>query len=212
MARHFLDLAFTPAVLGAQQQYFGRSQQRSPAPSPTEDVLGPDETAFIEARDSFYMASVSETGWPYLQHRGGPAGFCRVVGPNQLAFADYRGNRQLLSTGNLASDDRVCLFLMDYPHRERLKLLGHATVLDARDHPDLVARLATPDLARITERIFSIHVEAFDWNCPQYIHPRYTAEEVETLIATPLKARIAELEARLKTQDDLPSNPAPSRP
>ncbi len=197
MAHKFLDLSFTPQVLGAQQHYYGRAQVLPPAEQ--DDPLGPEEMAFIEARDSFYLSSVSETGWPYVQHRGGPAGFCKVTGPNELVFADYKGNRQMLTTGHVASNDRVCLFMMDYPNRERLKLLGHAEVLDARDHPELVQQVTTPELAKITERLVRIRVVAFDWNCPKYITPRYTAAEVQTAIA-PLKARIAELESQLKRQ------------
>lgn len=194
MAHKFLDLAFTPEVQAAQQHYYGRSQVLPPAAQ--DDPLGPDEVAFIESRDSFYLGSVSETGWPYVQHRGGPAGFVKVISPNEIAFADYKGNRQMLSTGNLATNDRVCLFLMDYPRRERLKLLGHAEVLDARDHPELVQQLAAPEMVKLTERIFRIRIVSYDWNCPKYITPRYTAAEVNELIA-PLKARIAELESRL---------------
>ena len=195
MAHKFLDLTFTPEVKAAQQHYYGRSQSLPPATQ--DDPLGPDEIAFIESRDSFYMASVNETGWPYVQHRGGPPGFAKVISPNEIAFADYKGNRQMLSTGNLATNDRVCLFLMDYPRRERLKLLGHAEVLDARDHPELVARIAAPELVKITERIFKIRIVSYDWNCPKYITPRYTAAEVTEAIS-PLKARIAELEAELQ--------------
>jgi len=195
MAHKFLELAFTPQVLAAQQQYYGRSQTLPPAPG--DDPLGPEEKAFIETRDSFYLSSVSETGWPYMQHRGGPPGFCRVTGPGEIVFADYKGNRQMLTTGNVAGNDRVCLFMMDYPRRERLKLLGHAEVLDARDHPDLVAQVTTPDLAKSTERLFRIRIVSFDWNCPKYITPRFTADEVNAAIE-PLKARIAELESQIK--------------
>ncbi|RYD43316.1 MAG: pyridoxamine 5'-phosphate oxidase family protein [Verrucomicrobiaceae bacterium] len=195
MAHKFMDITFTPRVREAQQHYYGRSQTIPPAPG--NDPLGPDESAFIESRDSFYMSSVSETGWPYVQHRGGPEGFVKVISPDEIIFADYKGNRQMLSTGNLSVDDRVCLFLMDYPSRTRLKLLGHAEVLDARDHPELVARITTPELAKITERIFRIRVVSFDWNCPKYITPRYTAAQVSEAVA-PLKARIAELEAQLR--------------
>ena len=197
MAHQFLDLAFTPQVLAAQQRYFGRSQVLPPAPG--DDPLGPDETAFIESRDSFYLSSVSETGWPYVQHRGGPAGFVKVISPGELVFADYKGNRQMLTTGNVAGNDRVCLFMMDYPRRQRLKLIGHVEVLDARDHPDLVQQVTTPELAKITERLFRIRIVAFDWNCPKYITPRFTAAEVNDAVA-PLKARIAELESQLKLQ------------
>jgi predicted pyridoxine 5'-phosphate oxidase superfamily flavin-nucleotide-binding protein len=194
MAGKFLDLTFTPQVLEAQRHYYGRAQALPPMPE--TDPLGPDEAAFIADRDSFYMATVSETGWPYLQHRGGPAGFLKVTAPDELAFADYKGNRQMLTTGNLATGDRVCLFLMDYPHRQRLKILGHAEVMDAREHPELAEKLADPALLKSTERIFRIKVVSFDWNCPKYITPRYTVAEVNEAIQ-PLKERIKELEALL---------------
>ncbi len=194
MAHKFLEQTFTPGVLAAQRHYYGAAQNLPPAPG--DDVLGDEEIHFIEARDSLYLASVGETGWPYLQHRGGPPGFCKIVGRNLLAFADFRGNRQMLTTGNLGADDRVCLFLMDYPKRERLKLQGHAEVLDAREHPDLAATLAPPGLARVTERIFRIRIVSFDWNCPKFITPRFTAPEIAGLVQ-PLKDHIAELEARL---------------
>jgi uncharacterized protein len=158
----------------------------------------------IQSRDSFYMATVSETGWPYVQHRGSRPGFLRVVSPTRLAFADYKGNRQLLSTGNLAATDRVCLFLIDYPRRTRLKILGRAWVEDAREHPDLVAQLAEPEARGSVERVFFIEVVSFDWNCPKYITPRYTAAEVKKVVA-PLKQRITELERLLdqtKTERD----------
>ena len=143
------------------------------------------------------MATVTETGWPYMQHRGGQPGFLRVISPTQLAFADYKGNRQMLSTGNLGANDRVCLFLMDYPRRERLKILGHGRVEDARQHSELVAQFAEPEVHRNVERLFFIDVVSFDWNCPKYITPRYTAAEVEAAVS-PLRQRIAELEARLE--------------
>lgn len=195
MAHRFLDLAFTPQVLAAQQRYYGRAQALPP--STQDDPLGPDEIAFIESRDSFYLGSVSEAGWPYIQHRGGQAGFCKVIAPGEIMFADYKGNRQMLTTGNVASNDRVCLFMMDYPRRERLKLLGHAEVLDAREHSDLVAKIATSETAGIVERLFRIRIVSFDWNCPKFITPRFTAAEVQNAVA-PLKARIAELESQLK--------------
>lgn len=194
MAGKFLELAITPAVRAAQEKYFGRAQYLPPQ-QPDRDPLTDDETSFIQSRDSFYMATVSETGWPYVQHRGGPPGFLHVVSPTQLAFADYRGNRQMLSTGNLAANDRVSLFLMDYPQRTRLKILGHASVVDARERPDLVAQLAAPEVQKIVERLFLIEVVSFDWNCPKYITPRYTAAEVQEIVA-PLRARIAELERK----------------
>ena len=193
-----MKTVLTPSVLAAQEHYYGRRTGIGSAPE--RDPLTEDERAFIEARDSFYMATITENGWPYIQHRGGPRGFLRVVSPTQLAFADYKGNRQMLSTGNLAANDRVALFLMDYPRRERLKILGHARVEDARQHPELVPQVAEPEVQRIVERLFFIEVISFDWNCPKYITPRCTSAEVEEAVA-PLRRRIAELEAQVKVQN-----------
>lgn len=192
-----MQTVLTPSVQAAQQHYFGRRTVVTDAPE--RDPLTDEERIFIEARDTFYMATISEHGWPYVQHRGGAPGFLRVLSPTQLAFADYKGNRQMLSTGNLATNDRVALFLMDYPRRERLKILGHARVEDARQHPELVAQLAEREARGIVERLFFIDVLSFDWNCPKYITPRFTAAEVEVAVA-PLKQRIAELEAQLKAR------------
>lgn len=182
----------TPSVLAAQKHYYGRCA--TPGAAFERDALTDEEMQFIRSRDSFYMATVSETGWPYVQHRGGPPGFLRVLSPTRLALADYQGNRQLLSTGNVATDNRVCLFLMDYPQRMRLKILGHAKVEDARMHVDLVTQLAELEKRASIERVFFIEVVSFDWNCPKYITPRYTAAEVEQIVAS-LKQHIAELES-----------------
>src|SRR5712671_3143715 len=196
MADKFHEIVFTDSVRKAQAHYYGKSQRVEGAPE--RDALTEDETGFIQSRNSFYMATVSETGWPYVQHRGGKPGFLRVINPSSLAFADYKGNRQMLSTGNLSVNDRVCLFLMDYPQRTRLKILGHARIEDARQHPELVAPFAAAEVQRIVERVFFIDVVSFDWNCPKYITPRYTAAEVEAALA-PLKQRIPELEAKLES-------------
>jgi predicted pyridoxine 5'-phosphate oxidase superfamily flavin-nucleotide-binding protein len=196
MAHNFISTHFTAAVLREQAAYYGRAQPIPPAPGP--DELGGDEEDFIGRRDSFYMATVNADGWPYLQHRGGPRGFLKVLDPHSVAFADLAGNRQLLSTGNVAGNDRVALFLMDYPRRERLKLMGHAETVAAAADPALAARLAPEGMpARMVERIFRIRVTGFDWNCPKYITPRFTADEIEQ-VAAPLKRRIAELEAALR--------------
>jgi predicted pyridoxine 5'-phosphate oxidase superfamily flavin-nucleotide-binding protein len=194
MADKFMQIMLTLAVQRVQDQYFGKHLVVENPPE--TDPLTPDEVALIVSRDSFYLATLSETGWPYLQHRGGPPGFLKVLGPNLIGFADLKGNRQLISAGNLASTDRVALFLMDYPHRARLKLLGHARVLDAREHPELADQIAPGLLRRKVERLFLIQVVSYDWNCSQYITPRFTTAEVEAYTA-PLKARIAQLEAQL---------------
>ena len=198
MAEKFIETLLTPSVLAAQDHYFGGHIALDPAPD--RDPLTVEEISFIAARDSFYMATISENGWPYVQHRGGQPGFLRVLSPAQLAFADYKGNRQMLSTGNLAANDRVSLFLMGYPGRERLKILGHARAEDARKHPELISQLAEPEARRIVERLVFIQILSFDWNCPKYITPRYTAVEVEKVVA-PLRQRIAELEAELKSRN-----------
>lgn len=196
MAEKFLEITFTDSVLAAQENYLGRSH---PVQSSAErDPLTEEEIAFIRERDSFYMATVSETGWPYVQHRGGSVGFLHVISPVALAFSDFRGNRQLLSTGNLARNDRICLFLMDYPQRNRLKILGHARVEDARTHPDLIQRFANPETQRSVERVFLIDVVSYDWNCQKYITPRYTGDQIEIAVR-PLRERIAVLESLLKT-------------
>jgi predicted pyridoxine 5'-phosphate oxidase superfamily flavin-nucleotide-binding protein len=196
MAKKYLEIAVTPSVAEAQKRYFGRSRRLESGSD--RDRLGREETEFIAARDSFYMATVSETGWPYIQHRGGRPGFLRVVDPHTLAFADYKGNRQLLSTGNLAANDRVSLFLMDYPRRERLKILGHARVSDAAS--ELVEQLVEQDVRPLVERLFYVDVISFDWNCPKFITPRYSEAEVEAIIS-PLKKRITELESESKHAD-----------
>ena len=198
MADKYMQLVLTPAVQRAQDKYLGKHQVVENAPE--SDALTPDEVDFIASRDSFYMATVGETGWPYVQHRGGPPGFVKVLAPNLIGFADFKGNCQLVSTGNISITDRVALFMMDYPHRIRLKLLGHARVLDAREHPELVDQLAPEPLRSKVERLFLIQVVSYDWNCRQYITPRFSAAEVEEHVA-PLKARIAELEAELAARD-----------
>lgn len=195
MALKYLELAMTEAVRRAQNQYYGRAVNIAGAPE--RDPLTQDEAEFIAERDSFYLGSISETGWPYVQHRGGPKGFLRVVNETTLAFADYKGNRQLLTTGNISVNDRVALFLMDYQNRARLKILGHARVEDARAHPELVAQLADPKMQSAVGRLVFIDIVSFDWNCPKYITPRYSQEEVKELMG-PLRTRIAELESELR--------------
>ncbi len=197
MTHRFTDIAFTPTVKEMQERHgsrasYARSEQVA---EPFNHRLTGSEAQFIALRDSFYMASVGETGWPYIQHRGGPAGFVRVLDAQTIGFADFRGNRQYISVGNLMTDDRVSLFFMDYPNRTRLKLLGRARAVDPADRATL-DRLAVPDYRATVERGIVITVEGFDWNCPQHITERYTLDEVRALSA-PLLARIADLEAQL---------------
>ncbi|HRC44721.1 MAG TPA: pyridoxamine 5'-phosphate oxidase family protein [Nitrospira sp.] len=196
MAMKYLDLALTESVRRAQKHYYGHAADI--ADPPDRDPLGEAEIEFITTRDSIYLGTVNESGWPYIQHRGGAAGFLRVLNPSRLAFADYRGNRQLLTTGNLLVNDRVALFLMDYVNRARLKVFGHARVEDARTRPELVAQWSAPDMRAKVERIVVIDVVSYDWNCPKYITPSYSIGEVEEMVG-PLKSRIAELEAQLRS-------------
>jgi len=197
MRHRFFDLAFTPAVQAEQSRRGSRTgYARAAATGAGTDQLTADEMDFIAARDSFYLATVSESGWPYVQHRGGAPGFVRRVDDKTIGWSEFAGNRQYVSAGNAAANDRVAMILMDYPHRTRLKLLGRLHAYEPADRPDLVALLAVGDPESKVERLVTVVVEASDWNCPQHITPRFTLVEIERATA-PLRARIAELEARL---------------
>ena len=194
MSYGFLDIASTPSVRAAQAEMGVQDFWTNLPADRSFDRFTENESAFIASRDSFYMASVSETGWPYVQHRGGPQGFLKVLDDRTLAFADYRGNRQYISAGNLAANDKVCLFLMDYPRRARLKIYAHAEKLGLDTDPALTELLASPSYRAKPERLFRLRLEAFDWNCPQHITPRYTEAEIAVAVE-PLRQRVAELEA-----------------
>ena len=203
MARYsFLDLATSASVRAAQAE-MGVDQLWTPgAVDRQSERFTPDEVAFIGERDSFYMASVSESGWPYVQHRGGPTGFLKVIDEVTLAFADYRGNRQYISVGNVDADDRVALILVDYPRRARLKILAHAERLALDADADLLAKVMDGGYRAKPERIFKLRLAAFDWNCPQHITPRFTEAEIERAVQ-PLRERLEGLEAenrRLRDQ------------
>jgi len=197
MALRFAELMFTDHVKAEQEKAGSRqSYARMELPqAPSRDRLGPGEEAFIAERDSFYMASVTETGWPYVQHRGGPPGFLKVLDERTFGFADFRGNRQYVSLGNLKTSDRVALFLMDYPNQRRLKVLGHAREVTIEDEPELVAKLRDPAYTAVVERGIVITIEGFDWNCPQHITPRFTESEVQAALA-PLVERLKAAEAQ----------------
>ena len=202
MGRRFAELAFTPLVKQLQERHGSRRQYaRIEQMGEVDEQLGPYERQFIQERDGFYMASVSETGWPYIQFRGGAKGFLHVLDDRKLGFADLRGNKQYISTGNLQHDNRVALFLMDYPRQSRLKILGRVTIHEGDEAAaDLIEKLRVPGEKTVPERAVTIQVEAFDWNCPQHITPRYTREELEEIIA-PVRKRLAALEeenARLR--------------
>jgi uncharacterized protein len=210
MGRRFQELAFTPLVKKHQQEHDSRRQyQRMEQSAPLGDTLGPAEQDFIQRRDSFYMASVSETGWPYIQHRGGPKGFVRVLNPGLIGFADLRGNKQYISLGNLQHDARVALFFMDYPNQTRLKILGRVEVHeDDAEAPALFESLRTAEPGAVIERAILIHVEGYDWNCPQHITPRYTLEELQPSLDA-LQKRLANLEAENAALRDKLKSPPP---
>jgi len=198
MGRSFARIAFTPLVKKQQAFHGSRLQyERVEQSSRVCDAFTEAEREFILSRDSFYMATVSETGWPYIQHRGGEPGFLHVIDDRTIAFADYRGNKQYISIGNLEHDDRVALFLMDYPTQSRLKILGHAEVREGADAQQLIGELSEPRVRALVERALVIRIEAFDWNCQQYITPRYTEEQVVKITA-PIRQRLAQVEEENK--------------
>ena len=196
MAHAYHDIAFTETVKALQEQQGSRASYARFEDAPQRgEKIGQDEAAFISARDSFYIASTSETGWPYMQHRGGPQGFMRVLDDRTLGFADFAGNRQYVTLGNLRGDDRVSLFFMDYANRTRLKVFGRAEVVDPSD-TETLEKLAVPGYRARVERGMLIRVSAFDWNCPQHITPRYTEAQVAQVVEK-LTQRVADLEAQL---------------
>jgi predicted pyridoxine 5'-phosphate oxidase superfamily flavin-nucleotide-binding protein len=203
MGRRFAELAFTPLVKQHQQSHGSRQMyERVERSGDAGDRLGPDEQAFIGQLDGFYMASVSETGWPYIQHRGGAKGFLRVLDPATIGFADLRGNKQYISLGNLEHDNRVALFLMDYANQARLKILGRARVLEGdAEAARALETLRVPSEKTPAERAILIDVEAFDWNCQQHITPRYSEEELTEILA-PMRTRLEFLEAENKRLRD----------
>ena len=194
MAYSFGSLVFTPVVKALQERFgsrrqYGRREETGFSP----DGLGPDETDFSAESDSFFMASVGSTGWPYVQHRGGPKGFLKVVDEHTLAFADFSGNKQFISTGNLTTDDRVALILVDYPRQARLKILGRVEIVEGESAKPWIEKLRHPSYKAVVERVFVIRVEAFDWNCSQHITPRFTEEQIRTVLS-PLEKRTRALE------------------
>lgn len=197
MSRAYSDLAFTPAVRAMQTRMGSRSSYaRLDQAEDRRDELTQQEAEFIHERDGFYQATVGETGWPYVQFRGGPAGFLKVLDAKTLAYADFRGNLQYISVGNLAGNDRVSLILMDYAHQRRLKILGRVRLVSVAEDPALLARLQLPHYRAQVERAFVITVEAFDWNCPQHITPRFTEAEIEQAVL-PLRMELERAQREL---------------
>lgn len=195
MRNEYMGILQTPAVERAQEQNYGRSSKLGSSVS-GERGLGEAERFYIGERDSFYMASVSESGWPYLQHRGGETGFLKVVNERRLAYLDLEGNRQMISVGNVSADNRVSLFLMDYRARERLKVLARARCVSPEDEPEIMEIFSEEERAK-AKRLFVLDVEGYDWNCPKYIMQRFTRVDVNEVIL-PMTQRIEELETELR--------------
>ena len=196
MPRAFSELTFTPSVRQIQSE-MGSAQAYEKFLSPEVtggNRFGPDEAEFIRRMDSFYQATVSETGWPYVQYRGGPPGFLKVLDDATLAYADFRGNRQYISVGNLTQNNRIALILMDYANKARMKVLGEVSLVSAENDPDLIASLHHPDYKARPERAFVISLKGFDWNCPQHIHQRFTVEQVNAAMA-PAREELEKLRA-----------------
>ncbi|HEX2972988.1 MAG TPA: pyridoxamine 5'-phosphate oxidase family protein [Tepidisphaeraceae bacterium] len=194
MSYGFLDIAGTESVRAVQKEMGSDRVWQNFKGHREFDQLTPNEVAFIGQRDSFYMATVSETGWPYVQHRGGPPGFLKVVDEKTLAFADYRGNRQYISVGNAAADGRAALILMDYARQARLKMYVRVEAVPLDVDADLAALVSVAGYRAKPERILRLRLVAFDWNCPQHITPRFTEAEVAAAVQ-PLRDRLAALEA-----------------
>lgn len=199
MTHRFAELMFTPEVQAVQQSMGSRASYARLVESGAagNDRLGATERDFISTRDSLYMATVSETGWPYVQHRGGPPGFLKILDENRIGFADFRVNRQYITVGNLAGNDRVCLFLMDYPHRRRLKLIGRARAVDIAGEHELLEPLQSGCSAAV-ERGLIVQIEGFDWNCQQHIVPRFSELELEEALV-PFREKMRALEAEVET-------------
>lgn len=213
MSYGFLDTLMTPGVRAAQASMSTGQNWANFKGHREFDRIGPQEAAFIAGRDSFYMATVGETGWPYVQHRGGLPGFLKVIDETTLAFPDYRGNLQYISMGNLTTNDRASLILMDYPHRARMKLLAHVEIVSAEARPDLAEKVLDPAARAKVERIILLHLVAFDWNCPQHITPRFTEAEVNEAVAPlihhveTLKAEVQALREQLAAVTAKPDGP-----
>jgi predicted pyridoxine 5'-phosphate oxidase superfamily flavin-nucleotide-binding protein len=186
----YADILFTDNVKLAQAENGARDFAEKMAQNDRDFKLGPDEAAFLQAQDHFFLATTSESGWPYVQHRGGPPGFIQILDETHFAFPDFRGNRQYISLGNLKGDDRAAFFFIDYPNKARLKALGRMSVRTKEEEPAIIDRFAALNYKAAIERVFVVEIAALDWNCPQHITPRFTAADLQ-----PLAAKIKELEA-----------------
>jgi len=197
MAKNFGELAFTDTVKVLQEKYGSRASYARMEREKYVDGLTENEITFIAQRDSFYMASIGENNFPYIQHRGGPKGFIKVLDEKRIGFIDFRGNMQYISVGNIAGNNNVALIMVDYPSRTRLKILAKAEVVELKDNPTLYNQLDLSEYKFKPERMMVFHIEAYDWNCPQHITPRYTIEDIQEAFEAQ-RDYIAKLEAEVE--------------
>lgn len=205
MAKNYASLAFTESIKQIQEKYGSRSSYARMEKQSINDGLTESEIDFIQERDSFYVASIGENGFPYIQHRGGAKGFLKAIDEKTLGFLDFRGNMQFITLGNLGNNNNVALMLMDYARRTRLKIYAKAEIVELAENKDLSGFLDVKDYKAKPERIMLFHVEAYDWNCPQHITPRFTIEEMKELLASQqeyvmkLEAQVKELKSMIKS-------------
>lgn len=179
MAKNFAEIAFSDAVKKLQEEHGSRKGYERMEKFNVIDGLSENEMGFIANRDSFYLASIGEKNYPYIQHRGGPKGFLKVLDKNTIGFIDFSGNKQYISVGNFETNNNTALILVDYPARARLKIFAKAEIAELKDNPELLAKLDLGEYEFRPERMILFHIEAFDWNCPQHIKPRFTVEEIQ---------------------------------
>jgi predicted pyridoxine 5'-phosphate oxidase superfamily flavin-nucleotide-binding protein len=197
MAKNFAEIAFTDAVKKLQEKHGSRRGYERMERFSKVDGLTDHEMSFIQNRDSFYLASIGAKEFPYIQHRGGPKGFLKVLDSKRLGFIDFIGNRQYVSVGNMATNNNVSLIMIDYPTRTRLKIYAKSEVIELKDNPELYEILDLEDYKFRPERMIVFQIEAYDWNCPQHITPRYTTEEIEAAFL-PQQKHITSLEHEIR--------------
>lgn len=207
MAKNFASIAFTDAVKAMQEKNGSRASYARMEQLTYVDGLTESEMDFISQQDSFYMASIGENGFPYIQHRGGPKGFIKVLDAKRIGFIDFKGNMQYITAGNIANNNNVSIILVDYPARARLKIYAKATIVELKDDPELYEALDLKEYKFKPERMMVLHIEAYDWNCPQHITPRYTVADIEEAFVgqqehiANLQAEVKELKQKLKEKE-----------
>jgi len=197
MAKNYGEIAFAPAVKALQERLGSRRSYARMERDTYVDGLTENETGFIANMDSFYMATIGANGYPYIQYRGGPKGFLKVLDVKRLGFIDFRGNMQYISAGNIATNNKVSIIMVDYPARQRLKIFAQANIVELADNPDLYKSLGLEGYDFRPERMMVFDIEAYDWNCPQHIIQRYTLEEIQEAFASQ-REEIARLKAEIE--------------